>query len=164
MSFLEGSSSCWDTDLRYANRIREDFPPQTFLLMLLTYGALGWAFTIYWQSSQMFYCPRTGPWPNILFRAFTPTGIIQFSKLRFESSLPRLVVSQKIIIITHCLSRIVYVFEFSLHFVMIRQKQMAYYVILQNKVIIIWQKSQTKLKLEENKISALIPLLNGLRF
>lgn len=46
---------------------------------------------------------------------------------------------------------------------MISQKQMAYYVILQNKVIIIWQKSQTKLKLEENKISALIPLLNGLR-
>ena len=73
LSFLEGSSNCWDIDLRYVNRIREDFPPRTFLLMLLTYGALGWAFTIYWQSLRMFYCPWTGPWPNILFRALTPT-------------------------------------------------------------------------------------------
>ena len=73
LNFLEGSSNCWDIDLRYVNRIREDFPPRTFLFMLLTYGALGWAFTIYWQSLRTFYCPWTSPWPNILFRALTPT-------------------------------------------------------------------------------------------
>ena len=73
LSFLEGFSSCWDTNLRYASHVKEDFPPQTFLHVLLTYKALCWAFTIYWQSPWTFYCPRTGPWPNILFRALTPT-------------------------------------------------------------------------------------------
>ena len=81
LSFLEGSSSCWDTDLRYASRIREDFPPRTFLLELLNYKALGWAFTIYWQSPRMSYCPRIGPWPNILFRALTPTIFMWFGNL-----------------------------------------------------------------------------------
>ena len=61
LSFLQGFSSCWDIDLRYASRIQEDFPSWTFLLVLLTYRALGWAFTIYWQSPQMFYCPWIGP-------------------------------------------------------------------------------------------------------
>ena len=40
--------------------------------MLLTYGALCWAFTIYWQFPRMFYCPRIGPWPNVLFWVLTP--------------------------------------------------------------------------------------------
>ena len=73
LNFLEDFSSCWDTNLRYASHIREDFPPRTFLHVLLTYGALCWAFTIYWQSPQTFNCPRIGPWPNILFRALTLT-------------------------------------------------------------------------------------------
>ena len=64
LSFLEGYSSYWDTNLRYAGHVWEDFHPQTFLHVLLT---------ICWQSSQTFYCPRTGPWPNILFCALTPT-------------------------------------------------------------------------------------------
>ena len=63
----------WDTNLRYAGHVQENFPPQTFLHVLLTYGALCWAFTIYWQSPRTFYCPWTGPWPNILFRALAPT-------------------------------------------------------------------------------------------
>ena len=75
LSFLEGSSSCWDTNLRYASHVREDFPPWTFLHILLTYETLYWAITIYWQSPRTFYCPRTDPWSNILFRALTPTNI-----------------------------------------------------------------------------------------
>ena len=31
LSFLEDSSSCWDTNFRYASHIREGFPLQTFL-------------------------------------------------------------------------------------------------------------------------------------
>ena len=73
LSFLEGSSSCWDTNLRYVSHVREDFHPRTFLHVLLTYRALCWAFIIYWQSPRTFYCPRTGPWHNILFWALTPT-------------------------------------------------------------------------------------------
>ena len=73
LSFLEDSSSYWDANLRYASHVRKDFHPWTFLHVLLAYGALCWAFTIYQQSPQMFYCPRTGPWPNILFWALTPT-------------------------------------------------------------------------------------------
>ena len=67
--------------MRYASRIREDFPPRTFLLVLLNYKALGWAFTIYWQSPRMSYCPRIGPWPNILFRDLTPTIFMWFGNL-----------------------------------------------------------------------------------
>ena len=76
LNFLEGSSSCWDINLRYASHIREYFPPQTFLHVLFTYEALCWTFTIYQQSPRTFYCPRIGPWPNILFWALTPTIII----------------------------------------------------------------------------------------
>ena len=47
LNFLEGSSSCWDINLRYASHIREYFPPQTFLHVLFTYEALCWTFTIY---------------------------------------------------------------------------------------------------------------------
>ena len=75
LSFLKGFSSCWDTDLRYDNHIQEDFPPQTFLHVFLTYVVLCWAFTIYWQSPRTFYCTWTGPWPNILFRALAPTPL-----------------------------------------------------------------------------------------
>ena len=45
LSFLKGSSSCWDTNLRYASHIREGFPSRTFLQVSLTYEALRWAFT-----------------------------------------------------------------------------------------------------------------------
>ena len=76
LSFLEGSSSCQDINLRYASHIREGFPPRTFLQVSLTYKALRWAFTSYWQYPQTFQCPRTGSWPNILFRAFTPTSCL----------------------------------------------------------------------------------------
>ena len=61
LSFLEGSSSCWDANLRYDSHVREDFHPQTPLHMLLTYGALCWAFIMYWQSPRIVYCPQTGP-------------------------------------------------------------------------------------------------------
>ena len=85
LSFLEGSSSCWNTKLRYASHVREDFHPRTFLHVLLTYGALCWAFTIYWQSPRTFYCPQMGPWPNILFWALTPTGPINNSKSKLQT-------------------------------------------------------------------------------
>ena len=73
LSFLEGSSSCWDANLRYASHVREGFHSWTPLHMLLTYGVLCWAFTMYWQSPWTVYCPRTDPWPNILIWALTPT-------------------------------------------------------------------------------------------
>ena len=85
LSFLEGSSSCWDTNLRYASHVREDFPPRTFLHVLLTYGALCWAFTIYWQSPRTFYCPWMGPRPNILFLALTLTIAPQNSRFSLPS-------------------------------------------------------------------------------
>ena len=47
LSFLEGSSSCWDANLRYASHVREGFHPRTSFHVLLTYGALCWAFTMY---------------------------------------------------------------------------------------------------------------------
>ena len=85
LSFLEGSSSCWDTNWRYASHIREGFPPRTFLQVSLTYEALCWAFTSYWQSPQMFYYPQIVPWPNILFRAFAPTIASQNSGFSLPS-------------------------------------------------------------------------------
>ena len=75
LSFLEGSSSCWDANLRYASHVREDFHPRTPFHVILTYGAPCQAFTMYWQSPRTVYCPRTSPWPNILFWALTPTAI-----------------------------------------------------------------------------------------
>ena len=54
LTFLEGSSSYWDTNLRYASHIRERFSPQTFLQVSFTYEALRRAFTNYWQSPQTF--------------------------------------------------------------------------------------------------------------
>ena len=76
LSFLEGSSSYWDANLRYASHVREGFHSWTPLHMLLTYGVLCWAFTMYQQSPRMVYCPRTGPWPNILIWTLTPTPYI----------------------------------------------------------------------------------------
>ena len=93
LNFLEDFSSCWDTNLRYASHIREDFPPRTFLHVLLTYRALCWAFTIYWQSPQTFNCPRIGPWPNILFRALTPIIAPQNSGFSLPSEERKLVLT-----------------------------------------------------------------------
>ena len=73
LSFLEGSSSGWDANLRYASHVRKDFHSRTPLHVLLTCRALRWAFIMYWQFPLMVYCPRTGPWPNILIWALTPT-------------------------------------------------------------------------------------------
>ena len=47
LSFLEGSSSCWDANLRYDRHVWEDFHRRTPLHVLLTYGALCWAFIMY---------------------------------------------------------------------------------------------------------------------
>ena len=94
LNFLEGPFSCWHTNLRYASRIREDFPPRTFLHVLLTYGALCWAFTIYWKSPRTFYCPRTGPWPNILFRALTPTIVQINNSKKFVQEIKELGLNQ----------------------------------------------------------------------
>ena len=47
LSFLEGSSSGWDANLRYASHVRKDFYPRTPLYVLPTCGVLCWAFIMY---------------------------------------------------------------------------------------------------------------------
>ena len=85
LSFLEDSSSCWDTNLTYVSHVRKDFHPRTFLQVLLTFRALCSAFTIYWQSPQTFYCPQTGLWPNILFGPLPLQLLAQKINFQYES-------------------------------------------------------------------------------
>ena len=74
-SILEGSSSSWNANLRFASHVREDFHPQTPLHVPLTCGALRQTFIMYWQSPRTICCPHIGPWPNILIWVPTPTQV-----------------------------------------------------------------------------------------
>ena len=80
-SFLEGSSSGWDANLRFASHVREYFHPQTSLHVFLICGALHWTFITYQQSPRTSCCPRIGPWPNILIWASTPALLLVDKKL-----------------------------------------------------------------------------------
>ena len=65
----------WDTNLRYAGHVQENFPPQTFLHVLLTYEASCWAFTLLAISSDVLLSSNRsmaqhiilGPYPHNIY-------------------------------------------------------------------------------------------------